>query len=87
VKAVEELGELIVALARWNARIPDPLKSADLALAVIDEIADATIMLDQLREVFGAWECDEQTNHKRRRLAGLIDRAIAENPRQISAHW
>lgn len=63
-KATEELGELIVALAKWRAN-----RSAEHAIAVIDEIADATIVLDQLREIFGRWECGEQTKHKQERLA------------------
>ena len=62
-KAQEELGELITALARWRAD-----RSTDKAIAVIDEIADVTIITDQLREIFGRWECEEQTKHKQKRL-------------------
>ncbi len=62
-KAQEELGELITALARWRAD-----RSTDKAIAVIDEIADVTIITDQLREIFGRWECEEQAKHKQKRL-------------------
>jgi hypothetical protein len=62
-KAQEELGELITALARWRAD-----RSTDNAIAVIDEIADVTIITDQLREIFGRWECEEQLKHKEKRL-------------------
>jgi len=63
-KAQEELAELLVALSKWRAD-----RSAENAIAVIDEIADATIVLDQLRELFGRWECGAQTEFKRERLA------------------
>ncbi len=62
-KAQEELGELITALARWRAD-----RSVENSIAVIDEIADVTIVTDQLREIFGRWECDQQTEHKQKRL-------------------
>jgi hypothetical protein len=62
-KAQEELGELITALARWRAD-----RSVDNSIAVIDEIADITIVTDQLREIFGRWECEEQLKHKQKRL-------------------
>jgi hypothetical protein len=63
-KAQEELAELLVALSKWRAD-----RSADKAIAVIDEIADVTIVVDQLRELFGRLECALQTKHKQERLA------------------
>ena len=66
-KATEELAELIVALSKWRAD-----RSVDNAIDVIDEIADVTIVIDQMRELFGRWECLEQTKHKQERLAQRI---------------
>jgi NTP pyrophosphatase (non-canonical NTP hydrolase) len=63
-KAIEELGELIVALAKDN----------DTA-AIIDEIADVHIMLCQLAIMYGPDKVGKRVDFKIKRLAKLIKEA------------
>lgn len=65
-KAIEEAGELIVALMQYSqGRVSNA--------AVIDEIADVSIMCMQLKEIFGEDLVDEAIKNKLLRL----DRKIA----------
>ena len=64
--AMGEFGELIAAL---NRRICQGRGTND---EVIDEIADAEIMLAQLRHIFGAGRVDEQRKKKLARLASMV---------------
>lgn len=65
LKAIEELGELTVELARFK-RCPDNI------LECIDEIADCYVMLAQLKEVFGADKVDRRIAEKTERLRRLM---------------
>jgi len=65
-KAVEELGELIVALLHH--------RSGRIGTGpVCEEIADVNLMLLQLREIFGPADVDEWTRIKAERLAARLD--------------
>jgi hypothetical protein len=66
LKAIEELGELSVELARFK-RCPDNI------IECIDEIADCYIMLAQLREVFGTDRIDQRIVEKTERLKRMIE--------------
>jgi hypothetical protein len=66
LKAIEELGELSVELARFK-RCPDNI------IECIDEIADCYVMLAQLREIFGADRIDQRILEKTERLKRLIE--------------
>ena len=48
--AIEEMSEVIKALTKF-VRYPDRLE--DALPSIIEEVADATIMLEQLRLIFG----------------------------------
>lgn len=63
-KAMEEMGELITELARRHSPRADRDKIAE-------EVADALIMLEQLRIIFGGERVDEQVERK---LCRLLDR-------------
>lgn len=63
-KAMEEMGELITELARRHSPRADRDKIAE-------EVADALIMLEQLRVIFGGERVDEQVERK---LCRLLDR-------------
>ena len=66
-KAIEEMGELIVELSR--VAVP-PRTTMD---ALVDEIADVTIMMEQLRVILGANESVQQRiDYKVRRLATRV---------------
>lgn len=62
-QATEELGELIVAVCHWQ-------RSRASAARVVEEIADVTIMLEQLRLIVGArqYEVDRVVAQKLDRL-------------------
>ena len=65
-KAIEELSELITELARSISTV----RSHD---SVIDEIADAQIMLCQLHLIFGYSRIQERIAEKSQRLADTIE--------------
>lgn len=48
--AIEEMSEVIKALTKW---MRDPDRLDDALPSIIEEVADATIMLEQLRLIFG----------------------------------
>lgn len=49
--AIEEMSEVIKSIVKWHRT---PVKYKDNAIAsIIEEVADATIMLEQLRLIFG----------------------------------
>ncbi len=66
-KAVEELGELIAALGKLEVK--PTIQAQD---AVIDEIADVSIMLGQLSLIFGESAVQARRTAKINRLAGMI---------------
>ena len=80
-KAMEEIGELLTAVGRYEAReslareaLPDML-----VYNIVDEIADARIMIDQLAIIYGVeMRCEEREGHKLARLEG---RLAEEDPR------
>jgi len=59
-KAQEECAELIVAIAKYS----EPSGELGAAERVREEIADVTIMLEQLRIIFGPEKCDEVLENK-----------------------
>ena len=65
LKAIEELNELSVELARFKI-------CPDNVMECTDEIADCYIMLAQLKEVFGADKVDRRIEEKTERLRRLI---------------
>ena len=48
--AIEEMSEVIKALTKF---MRDPDRMEDAIASIIEEVADATIMLEQLRLIFG----------------------------------
>lgn len=64
-KAIEELGELIVALSRVNYR-----GNAD---AVVEEIADCYLMLEQLRLIYDSEKINAMIGFKLARLNQRIE--------------
>ena len=74
LKAVEELAELQRALARYSAKWMDERSVAD----VCEEIADAGIMLAQLRLIFDETEIDDWEDSKLERLAMMVGVKIEE---------
>jgi hypothetical protein len=67
-KAMEELAELLLALIRY--RRTDTAEACEMAeAAIIDEIADCTIMTRQLRLMYGPKEVDDRIHYKLHRLA------------------
>ena len=80
-KACEEFAELIRALARLNISVktnclPDDCNNA--YCNVLEEIADAEIMLTQLRMIFKDGEVDRIRAAKLRRLAVRLGLAVTE---------
>ena len=67
IKAMEELGELIQALARWTTG------HADFA-NVCEEIADVEIMLDQVKIILGDRYEELLTLKKAEKLGKLAER-------------
>lgn len=67
-KLVEELGELIVAVAKMRAF---PSESARVE-SVIEEIADCRIMLDQMAVIFGTDKVELAENLKLERMADRL---------------
>jgi len=66
--AIEELGELVTELARLQRhRVGEG--------SVVEEIADAQIMLDQLRVMFDEPQVDEAIHEKTERLRDRLDEA------------
>jgi len=64
-KAIEELGELLAALGKSEVA---PRDRAEL----IDEIADASIMIDQLALIYGETEVRKRREMKVERLAAMV---------------
>jgi len=67
-KAIEELGELITAIGRYDQNSVGDKN----ATAVIEEIADVKIMMDQLALIFGPLEVQRVEQEKLERLAKTI---------------
>lgn len=66
IKAMEELGELSTALARYFT------KSKSNTSNINEEIADVEIMLNQLRLIFSNAEIDKHKKEKLERLKGVV---------------
>lgn len=67
-KAMEELSELLVHLAKFSHA---PERYADKA-PIIDEIADVAIMVEQLAMIFGQDKVSQQIDYKIQRLFDRI---------------
>ena len=68
-KAIEEMGELITALAReQDGRATEE--------QVITEIADVHLMVRQLMIIYGWEECCKEYDRKQRRLLRKIEKEI-----------
>ena len=67
-KTTEELGELIVAIAKMRAFPNEPERTQ----AVISEIADCRIMLDQMAMIFGADDVELTEIEKLERMADRL---------------
>ncbi len=65
-QAVEECAELIAALKHFR-------RGKITKQAVIDELADVTLMLGQLTWMFGAEKVETAVHNKLEKLAKLID--------------
>lgn len=65
-KAIEEMSELISELARYQ-------NNKGMNVNLIEEIADVSIMVDQLKLIFGSELVDCQRAVKLRRLKGILD--------------
>jgi NTP pyrophosphatase (non-canonical NTP hydrolase) len=64
--AIEELSELTTELARMQRGTGDPD-------AVVEEIADCEIILDQLAKMFGTGDVNDEIERKMHRLRDRID--------------
>lgn len=64
-KSIEELSELILAIAKAH--------NGGSCVSVIDEIADVTIMVRQLRIIYGKDLVDQRIEYK---LGRLMDRIM-----------
>lgn len=71
-QAIEEMGELLTALNKFN-------RNKVNRYAVIDEIADVTIMMAQLSNIFGSRDVNRVINKKMLRLRERIDKQLVEN--------
>lgn len=69
-KAIEECGELISVLAKHSLN-EDVYGFA--AAKIVDEIADVTIMMQQMRLIFGCAYVDARIREKLERLKSLVD--------------
>ena len=70
--AIEEAAEFIVALRKCS-RVGGREVSADANKAVIDEIADITIMARQMALIFGVAEVDQRIKYKIDRLKTRLE--------------
>ena len=75
VIAIEELSELIKELCKQLRDGKSPVEPVDPG-AMADELADATIMIEQMREMYGLQErvC-ERMDYKIGRLASRVEAA------------
>jgi NTP pyrophosphatase (non-canonical NTP hydrolase) len=73
-QALEECGELIAAIGHWRRNVVG-MWSEDPAVkqAVIHEIADVGIMMEQLAQIFGPDDVAEAREQALSRLAERID--------------
>jgi hypothetical protein len=69
-QAIEELGELIVQLAKCS-------NERGLRIHLLAEIADASIMLEQLKLIFGATEVQGLMIQKLERLDSRIKEEVS----------
>ncbi len=67
IKAIEECGELITVLAQTFT------KSNDVPVgAILTEIADVEIMIQQLRVIFGDNAIEQYKEEKLKKLEGVV---------------
>lgn len=68
IKAMEELGELSTALARYFTKKDDEANFNN----IYEEIADVEIMCSQLRLIFNNYVIDHYKEMKLNRLKGVV---------------
>lgn len=66
IKAIEELGELSTALARYFDKNKIDVKN------ICEEIADVEIMISQLRLIFSSISIDDWKAKKLEKLKGVV---------------
>jgi NTP pyrophosphatase (non-canonical NTP hydrolase) len=69
LKIQEEAIELALAISHYNCPTRDKAKTYP---ALIDELADMEIMLEQARVIFDATEIDERVQFKKERLKNIL---------------
>ena len=69
-KAIEECGELVSVLAKYS--LNEEHYGFDTS-KVIDEIADVTIMMEQLALIYGYSDVHRRIDFKRDRLKSLLE--------------
>lgn len=74
-KAIEEMGELITAISREQDGRATPEQ-------VITEIADVTIMMHQLAEIYGCDAVAKEINRKYRRLSRRMNKELKAKKEQ-----
>jgi alcohol dehydrogenase class IV len=75
--AIEEMAELTKALIKMRRAVKgeSSLSSLEARENVIEEIADVTIMLEQLMEIYG---CNAEVHQQMERKMGAISRLFKE---------
>lgn len=93
VKACEELTELIAALSRLTCLIETGAPEEEIHAEwdhVLEELADAEIMLQQMRMIYDGGQVDGIRARKLRRLAGRLGlteyKAPAKPPMDAAEH-
>lgn len=83
--AVEEMAELLKALMKFKRNEPelpnyvdDYIKDSNESTAVIEEIADVCIMMEQLKWMFGHDAVNTQITYKLRRLQERISPKVVK---------
>lgn len=71
LKIQEEAQELALAISHFNCPTKDKAKTYP---ALIDELADVTIMLEQARVIFDPAEIDERVKVKKKKLKKIVER-------------
>ena len=69
-KAIEECGELVAVLAKHQ--LNEDVYGLRLE-KIVDEIADVTIMMEQLARIYGWGDVEQRIEFKRERLRELVE--------------
>ena len=77
VKAIEEMSELIQALAKWtNRKVEGPgFDGYRNCLPIYEEMADVSIMMYQPGQIFGTSKLEAFIDAKMEKLSGYLDHA------------